>query len=120
MANSADTKSRRSALRFSGFDSSVSYKTEYEDGRAALVNISTSGCAIRQATTELQIEQRILVSLNLNGLRAPLEARAVVIRVDTDCIALHFQHSEEEFKRRIVRYFAKQIRRRKNEPASDS
>jgi len=120
MADAATTGSKRSALRFSGFDRPVTFRTDYDDGAAQLVNISTSGCAIHRATQELEVAQKVLLTFELDSPSNPLHIRAVVIRNEADNIALQFQNSDENIKRRIVRFFAKETRRQKSESTSAS
>jgi len=118
MADTATTGSRRSALRFSGYDRAITYLTDYDEGQALLVNISTSGCAIYQASAELYVDQKLLVCLMLDNPEKPLYVRAVVIRAEGGSYGLQFQHIEENSKRRIIRFFARETRRRKGAEAS--
>ncbi|SHO46395.1 PilZ domain-containing protein [Desulfopila aestuarii] len=120
MADAGITGSKRSALRFAGYDRPMTFRTDYDDGTAQLVNISTSGCAIHRATPELEVEQKILLTFELDRPSNPLNIRAVVIRIDGGNIALQFQHIDENIKRRIVRFFAKETRRQKSELKSTS
>lgn len=114
MADAVPTSSRRSALRFRGYDRPVTFKTDYDDGEARLVNVSTSGCAIQQPTLELQMEQRLLLSLELDGPDKTIHIRAIVIRLEPELVCLQFQHVEDNTKRRLVRFLAQETRRRKN------
>lgn len=118
MADTGTTGSKRSALRFAGYDRPITFRTDYDDGAAQLFNISTSGCAIHHVTLELEIEQKVLLALELDGSSNPLHIRAVVIRIEDGNIALQFQHTDENIKRRIVRFFAQETRLRKSEPKS--
>lgn len=120
MADAASTTSQRGALRFPGGNRLLNYKTDYEDGEARLVNISRSGCAISEATTELQIGQKILITLNLDAPEKQLQIQAAVLRVQADGIALRFLHPEEKTTRHLLRFFAKENRRQKHNPSSDS
>lgn len=115
MADAGTSGSKRSSLRFSGFNRPLTFKTDYDDGTAQLVNISNSGCAIHQVKPELQLEQKLLLSLVLDQPEKPLFIRAVVIRTDNSSFGLQFKHIEEDIKRRIVRFFAKETRRLKSE-----
>ena len=119
MADAVMAGSKRSALRFSGYDRPVTFKTDYDDGKARLVNISTSGCAMRRVVPELHPEQKLLLSIELDTPGKPLDIRAVVIRIEPEIFCLQFQHVEESIKRRIVRFFAQETRRRKNEPTPE-
>jgi len=118
MADAATTGSKRSALRFAGYDRPITFRTDYDDGAAQLFNISTSGCAIHHATLQLEVEQKVLLALKLDNPSNPLYIRAVVIRIEDGKVALQFQHTDENIKRRIVRFFAKETRLRKSEPKS--
>lgn len=120
MADAGTTGSKRSALRFTGYNRPLTFRTDYDDGAAQLVNISTSGCAIHQATLKLEVAQKVLLVLELDSPSKPLHIRAVVMRVEGESIALQFQHTDENTKRRIVRFFVKDTRRHKSEPQSAS
>lgn len=120
MADSGNTSSQRGALRFPGGARLLNYKTDYEDGEARLLNISRSGCAISEATTELHIGQKILIILNLEEPEKQLQLQAAILRVQTEGIALQFLHLEEKTTRRLLRFFAKETRRQKNDLASAS
>lgn len=115
MEETMPTGSKRSALRFAGFDRLISFRTDYDDGEARLVNISSSGCAIHQATLPLAVNQKLLVMLVLDSPGNPLHIRAVVIRVDDGNYGLQFQHVEEHLKRKLIRFFARQTREKKGE-----
>jgi len=119
MADSGTHGSRRSALRFAGYDRSIAFRTDYDDGTAQLTNISTSGCAIHHASLELEIEQQVLLTLELDSPSNPLSIRGVVIRIEGGNIALQFKHTDENIKRRIVRFFAKETRLRKSGTTSE-
>lgn len=92
----------------------LSFKTDYDDGEALLVNISTSGCAIRDARPALQTEQKVLVSLALDNPNNPVFIRAHVIRAEGSGYGLQFHHLEENVKRRLVRFFARETRLHKS------
>lgn len=85
-----------------------------------MLNISRSGCAISEATTELHIGQKILIILNLEEPEKQLQLQAAILRVQTEGIALQFLHLEEKTTRRLLRFFAKETRRQKNDLASAS
>lgn len=108
------TTSKRDVLRFSGYRKSLSYKTDYEDGEAQLVNISTGGCAISDATIELTVDEKLLISFALENPEKLVEIQAVVVWADTDVFGLKFQHMEGSLKHRILRFFAQENRRQKN------
>lgn len=120
MAGAESTTSQRGALRFPGGDRLLNYTTDYEDGEARLVNISRSGCAISKATTDLQLGQKLLITLHLEEPEKQLQIQAAVLRVQTDGIALQFLHLEEKTTRHLLRFFAKENRRQKHDPAPDS
>lgn len=119
MADAGTHGSRRSALRFAGYDRSITFRTDYEDGTAQLTNISTSGCAMHHASLELEIKQPVLLTIELDSPSTPLSIRGVVIRIEGSNIALQFKNIDENIKRRIVRFFAKQTRLRKSGTTSE-
>lgn len=115
MADSDNTRtsSKRTALRWSGFSKSLTYKTDYEDGEANLINISTSGCAVRNVSTELQISQKILLTISLDTPEQQAQVQARVIRIEGEDFGLQFLHLEEDVKQQLFRYFAQENRRQK-------
>ncbi len=115
MAAKETTSSKRGALRLSGYDRPLSYRTDYDDGQARLVNISTSGCAIYKTSTELSDNDKILLSIVLEDPKSPVQIQAIVIRAEEDGYGLHFQHMDDELKGRIIRFFAQENRRQKRD-----
>lgn len=120
MADSENINSKRTALRWSGLNRQLTYKTDYEDGEARLVNISTSGCAISNTTTELRIDQKILLTITLDAPEQQIQTRALVIRKETEGFGLQFLHLAENIKQQLFRYFAIENRRMKSKPTSTS
>lgn len=114
MATSETTTSKRNALRFSGYDRQVRYKTSYEDGEARLVNISAIGCALSDMTEEVELGEKILLSLTLEEPAKEEQVQAVVTRTSDNLLGLRFLHIGDDLKSRIVRFFARETRKRKN------
>lgn len=98
--------SKRLGLRFSVDNYPFRYKTEFEDGRGAVMNISGGGCAVHQLTTPLAPEEKLLLILNLSEEDQPMEISAQVVRVDEKSTAVKFMQLSEENKARITKYFA--------------
>ncbi len=84
----ANTK--RSALRFTCEKLSSFIKTEYEDGEASIINISTNGCALGSVTIPLTVDERVLLSFNIGAAEDQVEIRAAVIRAENGVVALSF------------------------------
>lgn len=109
----SSTISKRSALRFSGYSRTVRYRTDYEDGEAKLLNISTNGCALTNITTELSVGEKVLFIIELANAEDQLQIQALVIRSgDGSSAALQFLRINDEVKHRILHFFANEIRRR--------
>jgi c-di-GMP-binding flagellar brake protein YcgR len=115
MAAKETTTSKRGALRLSGYDRPLSYRTDYDDGEARLVNISTSGCAIYKTSTELADNDKILISFALEDPKAPVQIQATVIRAEGEGYGLQFLHVEDDLKGRLIRFFAQENRRQKRD-----
>lgn len=113
MATNETTTSKRGALRFSGFDRPLTYKTDFEDGEARLVNISSNGCAITGATTPLMADDKLLLALPLDDPESPVQIKAKVIRSESDNFGLHFLSLPEDLKQQLTIFFAKENRLRK-------
>ncbi len=107
------SSSKRTALRWSGFNKPLTYKTDYDDGEAQLVNISTSGCAIRSVTTELHIDQKILITISLDTPEQQVQTQARVIREEGKEFGLQFLLLDEDAKQQLFRYLAQENRRQK-------
>lgn len=121
MTGTETTSSKRTSLRFLCHNKPLTYKTAYEEGEARLVNISTSGCAICKATTELIIKQKVLLNLALGYPELQIQIQATVIRAEApDSFGLQFLHMEESLKHRLIRFFAKENRRHKSHLSSTS
>ena len=114
MAESAPAVSRRGALRLSGCDHLVAYRTAFEDGSALLLNISTDGCAIGQATVELSEGEKILLTLGLDSDKSEIQIQAKVVRVTQWGYGLRFRYLNDRHKRRILLYFSRQNRLQRN------
>jgi hypothetical protein len=115
MASKETTSSKRGALRIPGYDRPLSYRTDYDDGEAELVNISTSGCAIHKTSTELSDNDKILLSIVLDDPKSPIQIQASVIRAEGDGYGLHFLHMEDDLKGLLIRFFAQENRRQKRD-----
>lgn len=107
--------SKRGALRFAGHGIPIRYKTEFDDGQAALVDISTSGCAIEQSTVKLEPREKVLLVVPLGSHDDEVEIKAKVVRVEGDGAGLQFQRVSEVNKHRILHFFAQEKRRRARE-----
>jgi c-di-GMP-binding flagellar brake protein YcgR len=101
-------KSKRQALRFTGAGHPVRYKTEFEDGKALIDNVSTGGCAMSGLDVTLSSDEKILLFLDLN--EDILEIGAKVIRVEEPAVAVKFTDIDEDYSSKIVKYFARKQR----------
>jgi len=107
MGNSAAAAgSKRSSLRFSIREQSVSYKTAYEDGEAFLVNISTGGCVVCNPTVPVVVGEKLLFSFNILPPGEPLELRAICVRLDRDGFAVRFLGVEISDANRFIKLLA--------------
>lgn len=106
--------SKRSALRFPGYDRHLTFKTDYEDGEAALVNISSSGCMIRNPSCKLQLNQKILLTIALDEADNAIQIQALVKREDMGNFGLHFRLTDDQLKQQLARFFAQEHRRRRD------
>ncbi len=109
-------KSKRQAFRFTCDTLSVTYKTAYEDGEAGLDNISTIGCALREPTVPLNVEEKVLVSIDLGQDVGTIEATGMVVRQDEEITALQFSLIEAETVKFIQTHFFNMLREQKKTP----
>lgn len=109
MTSSNEKRSKRQALRFSVEGFEVHYKTEFEDGKGALENISSGGCAMKDLSLSLTPQEKILVILELDDAEI-IEIGARVLRVDEKHVAVEFTDLAESKRSEIVKYFAKKQR----------
>lgn len=101
---------KRLNLRFAGNSHLLRYKTEFEEGEAVIVNVSTGGCALGKTTVHLSPKEKILIILQLEEELDPLEISARVIRVEKDYTAVRFLLNSDNSKLRLVKYFARKQR----------
>jgi hypothetical protein len=104
-------RTKRQALRFVPEQHKVRYKTEFEDGDATILNISSSGCALCETTTRLSMHEKILIELKLEEDRDPIEVSARVVRIVESCTAVEFHFISEENRKRTVYFFSNKQRR---------
>lgn len=103
-------RTKRQALRFVPEQHKIRYKTEFEDGDATILNISSSGCALCETTTRLAMHEKILIVLKLEEDKDPIEVSARVVRTDALCTAVKFHFISEENRKRTVLFFSSQRR----------
>lgn len=109
--SAAKAGSKRSSLRFHFKEKlPVSYKTAYKDGKALLIDISTSGCFVQDASVPVDIGEKILVSFSIRNLDEPLEIQAVCARLDGDGFAVRYLGIDVEEQNRLVKLLAAQAR----------
>ncbi len=106
----APNVSKRGALRLSGLNRPLDYKTEFEEGTARLLDISTEGCAIHEASEELSVGEKILLSFTLEDPEKIIELQAVVVRTIENGYGLRFRCIEEHMKHRILLFFTRENR----------
>ncbi len=109
----AQKRSKRQAYRFPGDNLSVEYKTAYDDGKALLSNISTTGCAIKQTSVPLMPQQKVLLVIEAEELEESLEATGMVVRVESGITAVQFTLIEKEEAKNIQVFFSKKMREMK-------
>lgn len=109
-------KSKRQAFRFSCDSHPVIYKTAFEDGEASLENISTTGCALREPTVPLSLEEKVLVCIDLGEEVEKIEATGRVVRQDEKITALQFSLIEADTVKFIQTHFFKVLREQKQSP----
>lgn len=102
--------SKRSAFRFRCSKEPVTYRTAYDEGEALLKNISTEGCALEWATNPPEADEKILLSIELQGEDSAVEIQAWVLRVEDKDFAVKFLLIEPDAKTRIRRYFSRKSR----------
>lgn len=113
--------SKRGALRFTGYNMTIRYRTDDEDGEANLVNISTNGCALENYSTELAVDEQILITIDLAEPDEQIQVQAVVVRlIENHSAALEFHRVNEDLKHRILHFCACELRRRNGDPAAAS
>jgi c-di-GMP-binding flagellar brake protein YcgR len=105
-----NTRSKRQALRFSAAGHPVEYKTEFENGRGIVENVSSGGCAMSSLTVKLNVQEKILIILNLDENEDAFEVGARVLRIEDSYVAVQFTDIEEGKREQLVKYFARKQR----------
>jgi len=106
----ATRQTKRQALRFVPGQHRVRYKTEFEDGEATILNISSSGCALCETTTRLSMHEKILLVLKLEEDKDLIEVSARVVRIEELFTAVKFHFLTEENRKGLVYFFSKKQR----------
>ena len=83
-------QSKRSAFRFRCSKEPVTYLTAYDEGEALLKNISTEGCALEWATNPPELDEKILLSIDLQEEDSVIQIQARVVRVEHKDFAVKF------------------------------
>lgn len=109
MTSPNEKRSKRQALRFAVEGFEVRYKTEFADGKGALENISSGGCAMKDLSLSLTLQEKILVILELDDAET-IEIGARVRRLDEGHVAIEFTDLAESKRSKIVKYFARKQR----------
>lgn len=120
MSQTTTVTSKREALRFPGNDRIITFRTDYEEGEGALLNISNSGCALHRLTVPLEHNEKVLLLLQLDEDQPPTEIMAKVIRQESEITGLHFLNTKDDFRQKLVHFFAKEQRRQESGPDSHS
>lgn len=102
--------SKRVAYRFRCNKEPVSYRTAYDEGEGLLTNISTDGCAVEWATNPPELDERILLSIELENENNTVEVQARVVRSEESDFAVQFTLIEPDSKTLIRKYFAGKLR----------
>ncbi len=111
MSNDSKRKSsRRNALRWCCNKHSVKYKTEYDEGKGDLINISSGGCFFESVTLPLSVQEKVFISIKLDEEQDTVEAKAVVVRAKEDKYAVKFILIELDTQNQIRAYFTQQLR----------
>lgn len=106
----SSNRSKRQALRFSAVQHPISYKTEFEDGKGVIDNVSSGGCAISDLSIPLNIQEKVLIILKLEGEENTFEIGARVLRVEKGHAALQFTDIDDHISEQLVKFFARRQR----------
>jgi Tfp pilus assembly protein PilZ len=90
-------QSKRAAFRFKFGNKIVSYMAKGKLSQATLQNISTCGCFVTNNTTQLSVNDQVLIVIELKESERPLELKANVIRIDDNGFSVEFIDIEESF-----------------------
>lgn len=103
--------SKRLSFRFLCKQYPVKYKTAYLDGEGKLHNISTGGCAFFDLTQPLDVDEKILISIDLGATNTTFEAQGRVVRFEGGMVAVQYILIEPESERLIRDYFSSKLRK---------
>lgn len=104
--------SKRKSLRFNCRKREINLKTDYEEGTAFLLNISTKGCAVVESSLEPETGEIVLISFYLEGEHGEnnlVEVQAKVLRKHPQ-LAMQFTRIEPETESLIFHFFLKESR----------
>jgi len=112
-------RSKRRSLRINCQKREVRIRTNYEEGTAVLINISTKGCAVVESSLDPEIGEVVLISFSIEGgygETSLIEIQAKILRKEPQ-MAMQFTRIEPETESLILKFFLAEARALKKEEA---
>jgi len=98
---------QRNGLRFNFHRKKVDYLINNVEGKGFILNISTSGCAVKQASTQPSVDAEIQIIITLttqNKSQEIFTIKAKVIRVEENSFAAEFTDLDNSRKEQLWEY----------------
>lgn len=105
---------KRNGLRFQMHRQRVRYTAGQEEGQGDLVDISVSGCAVREITLPVSGDMELSITIPFAGEHetpAAFSLTAKVVRVDDELFAVQFLDLDNDQKAHLYKCLAQEARR---------
>lgn len=99
-----DNAIKRNGLRFQLHQQSIEYTRGAEKGKALIFDISTSGCALVDATLQASVGDEVLIEIDFmkeDGSPEIFKSNARVIREENSTFAAEFTDLENDLKKQL-------------------
>jgi len=110
---------QRNGLRYHIHDHQVEYTVDQEQGQGRLLDISISGCAVKEPTLPVTMEQELMIVIPIehgDDLPASFASAAKIVRVEDGLMAVQFLDLHEDQKSQLHKWFAYEVRQ---EPSTE-
>ena len=105
---------KRNCIRFKLYGPGVEYMINSMPGIGYLIDVSTSGCAIKSPTIPVSVGSETIVSItfdNHDTLMSKFNINARVVRSNNDMFAAHFSNFDDSNKEQLYKRLAYEVGR---------
>ena len=105
---------QRNGLRFSLYRKAVHYVTDNVEGEGYILNISTSGCAVKLASTQPSVDEEIQITIAFTAQDNSQETftnKAIIVRVEDNSFAAQFTDLDNARKEQLWKFIVDESQR---------